>query len=151
VSGELKLKLLTDHPEHLPTVKQVYLGDSDSPTAMRSIRFQNDQALILLEGVDTPEAGKLLGGLKVKIAGADARPLEEGEYFLYQLIGLRALSGDGTHIGTVTDLIETGANDVLVITPETGADILVPNHPRYVLDIVPEDGRITVELPVYTS
>lgn len=151
VNGELKLKLLTDHPEHLSTVQTVYLGDSDRPTRLLGVRFHGNQALITLDGVSTPESGKLLGGLKVRIAGADVRPLEEGEYFLFQLIGLQATTGQSAAIGVVTDIIETGAHDVLVITPDAGPDILVPNHPQYVREIAPEHGRIVIELPVYSS
>lgn len=151
VHGELKLKLLTDHPEHVTTIRKVYLGESDTPTALESVRFQGDQALIQLEGVTTPEQGKLLGGLKVRIDGTDAKPLEEGEYFLFQLIGLAAVTNEGEAIGTVTDILETGAHDVLTIRPESGPDILVPNHPRYVLDIAPQRNQIVIELPIYAS
>jgi len=151
VHGELKLKLLTDHPEHLPTLRQVFLGESETATALLGVRFQGDQALIQLEGVETPEAAKRLGGLKVRIAGADAKPLEEGEYFIFQLIGLAAVGPDGAPIGTVTDIMETGAHDVLTITPETGPDLLVPNHPRYVLEIAPERNLIVIDPPVYAS
>lgn len=151
VRGELKLKLLTDHPEHLTTVKQVFLGESDEPTRLLGVRFHGEGALIRLDGVTSPEAGKRFGGLKVRIAGADARPLEEGEYFLFQLIGLSAVTSDGAALGTVTDMIETGAHDVLVITPKAGADILVPNHPRFVLDIDPRHNRIVIDPPVYET
>lgn len=151
VQGELKLKLLTDHPEHLPAIRKVYLGESDTPTKLLGVRFQGEGALIHLEGVSTPEEGKLLGGLKVRIAGTDAKPLEEGEYFLFQLIGLVAVTSGGELIGTVTDILETGAHDVLTIRPETGPDILVPNHPRFVLEIAPERNQIVIDPPVYAS
>jgi len=149
VHGELKLKVLTDHPEHLPTLRKVYLGDSETPTSVLGLRFQGEQALITLEGVESPEEGKRLGGLKVRIAGSDAKPLEEGEYFLFQLIGLTAADEHGTGLGTVTDLLETGAHDVLVITGADGQDLLVPNHPQFVLDVDPERGRIVLRPPVY--
>jgi len=151
IHGELKLKILTDHPEHLATLTRVYLGDSPSPTRLRGVRFNNDQALISLEGIDNPEDARALGGLPVKIAGTDARPLEEGEYFLFQLIGLSAQTPDGAPLGTVTDLIETGAHDVLVITTSTGGELLVPNHPHDVREIAPESGRIVIDPPVYES
>ncbi len=151
VQGELKLKLLTDHPEHLATIRKVYLGESDTPTTLLGVRFQGEGALIQLEGVSSPEDGKPLGGLKVRIDGTDAKPLDEGEYFLFQLIGLAAVASDGTAIGTVTDILETGAHDVLTIRPETGPDFLVPNHPRFVLEIAPERNEIVIELPVYAS
>lgn len=152
VGGELKLRLLTDQPDHLPTLTRVFLGNSDSPTRLQAVRFHGGMALIKLEGVDTPEQGKTLGGLQVKIAGEDARPLEAGEYFLFQLIGLQAVDENGTVIGAVTDLIETGAHDVLVITPPGGnrsSQILVPNHPEFVTRLAPEDGVIDIRLPRY--
>lgn len=152
VRGELKLHLLTDHPEHLATIRTVYLGNSDSPVTLENIRFTNDGALIKLAGTDTPEDGRKLGGLAVRIAGADAKPLEPGEYFLFQLIGLTVVDESGKTIGEVTDLMETGAHDVLVIQPAAGGDdILVPNHPEYVVATDPEAGRMTVRLPIYQN
>lgn len=152
VEGELKLRLLTDQPDHLPTITRVFLGNSDEPTQLERVRFHGDLALIKLEGVDSPEQGKALGGLQVRISGEDARPLEPGEYFLFQLIGLQAVDEHGSIVGVVSDLIETGAHDVLVITPPGGdraSQILLPNHPQFVTRIAPETGVIDVILPQY--
>jgi 16S rRNA processing protein RimM len=150
VQGELKLHLLTDHPEHLATIEQVFLGTSDEPTRLLGIRFHGGGALIRLEGITTPEEGQALGGLAVRIRGEDAKPLAEGEYFLFQLIGLTVFDEAGEEIGVVTDLMETGAHDVLVVQPRRGGDdILVPNHPEYVIAIEPEAGRLVLRLPVY--
>ena len=151
VHGELKLKLLTDHPEHIPTLKTVFLGDSTEPTALLGVRFHGDLALIQLEGVTNPEEGKRFGGLKVRIAGSDALPLQEGEYFLFQLVGLVAETEDGQRIGVVTDIMETGAHDVLVIATDSEGDLLVPNHPEFVREISPERNRIVIAPPVYSS
>lgn len=145
------MRLLTDDPDHLKTVKHVYLGERDTAIPLESIRFTNDGALVKLGGTDTPEAARLLSGLAVRISGADARPLEEGEYFLFQLIGLKAEDEEGNAIGTVVDLIETGASDVLVISerPDIAEPLLVPNHPEFVLEILPEESRIVLRPPVY--
>lgn len=153
VRGEMKMRLLTDEPEHLREIGTVYLGERDTPIALESIRFVNEGALIALEGVNTPEEAAKLSGLPVKIAGSDARPLEEGEYFLYQLIGLEAFREDGKRVGTVVDLIETGAHDVLVIADRPGAadQVLVPNHPEFVPEIDPAAGRLTVRPPEWDS
>lgn len=152
VRGELRLRLLTDSPDHLHTVKQVFVGDNPNPVRLLGYRPHGDGGLIRLEGVTTPERAKELSGQPVRILGTDARPLEEGEYFLFQLIGLAASDEQGTPLGTVTDLIETGAHDVLVIEPAAGgADLLVPNHPEFVLDISPEKGTITIKPPVYAN
>ena len=72
------------------------------------------------------------------------RPLAANEYFLYQVIGLEAFDEAGTRLGRVTDLIETGANDVLVVTPDDGPDLLVPSHPDVVVELDPAAGRLVV-------
>jgi len=149
VHGELKMRVLTDNPDHLRKITKVYLGDDPVPIKLLGYRPHGDLALIRLEGVTTPERAKQMGGLTVRIAGEDARPLEEGEYFLYQLVGLQALDAEGNLLGTVSDLMETGAHDVLVITRENLPDLLVPNHPEFVLDVRPESGIIVLRPPVY--
>lgn len=152
IEGEVRLLLLTDQPDHLLTLSHVFLGDSENPVRLEQLRFHGDAALIKFAGVDTPEAAKALGGLPVRIAGEQARPLGPGEYFLFQLIGLQAIDERGERVGVVTDLIETSAHDVLVITPAGGGQaeqILVPNHPEFVQRIAPEDGRIEIRLPRY--
>jgi hypothetical protein len=72
VQGELKMHLLTDQPEHLKTIRHVYLGTSDEPTQLEGLRFHGDGVLIKLAGVENPEDGKKLGGLAVRIDGRDA-------------------------------------------------------------------------------
>ncbi|MGC4190574.1 MAG: ribosome maturation factor RimM [Thermomicrobiales bacterium] len=152
VRGELKMRVLTDQPDHLATVKQVYIGEPPVPMRLLAVREHGDLLLIRLEGITTPEQAKELSGRAVKIAGSDARPLAEGEYFLFQLIGLKVEDEQGAEIGAVSDLIETGAHDVLVVTPSAGGpDILIPNHPEYVLKMAPEEGVLVARLPVYDS
>lgn len=153
VRGDLKLRLLTDDPDNLLSIKTVYLGERDTPIVLEHVRLTNDGAIIKLKGVDNPEEGALLSGLPVKIAGTDATPLQDGEYFLFQLIGLEARLDDGTLVGTVVDLIETGAHDVLVIgdRPQESGEIMVPNHPEFVLEISPEEGFLIVRPPEWTE
>lgn len=151
VHGEVKLKLLTDQPKHLTSLTSVFLGESTTATTIRGLRFHQSGALLALEGYDSPEEVRALGGLSVRIAGSDARPLEPGEYFLFQLIGLKVERPNGEALGTVVDLMETGSHDVLVITPDAGSELLVPNHPEFVKVIDPENGRIVIEPPVYDS
>ena len=151
IRGEMRMHILTDSPEHLKTLKTVYLGERDTPITLESVRLTDKGALIKLLGTDTPEGAAKLSGLNVKIAGSDARPLEPGEYFLFQLIGLKVSNENGEPLGTVTDLIETGAHDVLVIgeRPDSPDDLMVPNHPEFVLEMDPGAGTMVVRPPRY--
>ena len=150
VRGEFKVRLQTDDPEHLLTVKRLYLGDETTPRTVLGARLHAGNALIRLQGISSPESVERFRGTPLRIRGVDARPLAANEYFLYQVIGLEAYDESGNRLGQVGDLIETGANDVLVITPEDGgADILLPSHPDVIIAMDPAAGRIVVRPLVY--
>jgi 16S rRNA processing protein RimM len=148
----MKLDLWTDSPEHLRNVKRIWLDDEVTPRERAGDRFQDGRALIRIAGITTPEQARELTGKVVRISGEDAEPLGEGEYYLFQLIGLKVITEDGEEIGTVTDLMETGANDVLVITPSAGGpDVLYPLHPEFVLSVDPPGGTILVRRLEYAN
>ena len=149
VHGELKLRLTTDDPDHLSTIEAVYLGDEERSRRLVSLRGHGEQAIIRLAGVDSPEQASALRGVPVRIAGVDVKPAVPGEFFLYQLIGLTAYDEGGSELGRVTDLIETGAHDVFVISPRTGPDLLIPNHPDFVPSIDPSGGTMVVRPLVF--
>lgn len=152
VEGELKLRLATDDPEHLATIQRVYVGDEPRARRLLGVRLHAGQALLRLQGVVDPEGGHALRGQRVRIDGRDARPLAPGEYFLYQLVGLAAVDEAEAALGRVTDVIETGAHDVFVVTPaDGGVDLLVPNLPDVVLEIDPRAGRLVVRPLVYDN
>lgn len=145
VRGEFQARITTDTPDRLLTIKSIYLGDETSPRKIQGARFHKDRVLYRLTGITTPEQVKRLAGTPLRIPGTAAAPLKEGEYFLYQLIDSTVVDEEGNTLGTLVDIMETGANEVYVIRPERdGADILLPNIPSVVLDINLDEARITV-------
>jgi len=150
VRGEFKVRLQTDDPEHLLTIKRLYLGDETTPRTVLGVRLHDGNALIRLQGISTPETVERFRGTPLRIRGTDARPLDANEYFLYQMIGLDVFDESGNRLGQVTDLMETGANDVLVIAPdEGGADILLPSHPDVIVSMDLAAGNIVVRPLTY--
>lgn len=104
----------------------------------------------MINAISTPEDAAAFRGMTVKAPTSHLRPLENDEFFLYQIIGLDAFTEGGEKVGQVVDLIETGAADVFVLKPAPeGAPILIANIPDNILDISPQDGRIIVRLPDY--
>jgi 16S rRNA processing protein RimM len=149
-NGELKLRLSTDDPEQLRRIKRIFVGDEPAARTLVGVRFHQGMALIRIKGVANPEQGAALRGQTVRISGKDARPLEPGEFYYYQVVGITAYDETGEVVGTVSDILETGANEVFVITPAGGGkDILLPNIPDVVLDINSAERRMTVRPLVY--
>jgi 16S rRNA processing protein RimM len=148
--GELRVKLTTDDPEHLATISQVLVGEKYTPYSIESIRLNRGMALVRFEGVADIDAAEALRGSVIRVAGTDVRPLDENEFYLYQVVGIEARTEDGDVIGTVTDVIETGAHMVFVVTPaEGGKEELFPSIPEVVLDIHPADGYLVVRRQSY--
>ena len=150
VEGEMKVRLTTDDPEHLMTIKRIYVGDAPEAVRHRGLRLHQGTALLKLPGVTTPEQAKGMTGTPIRIAGGDARPLEPNEYYLYQVVGIGVSDEAGNRLGTVVDILETGANDVFVVRPEDGsADMLLPSIPDVVVDLRPADGVMVVRPLTY--
>jgi|GEM_PF-95458 len=145
VDGELRMRLSTDDPNHLRRIKHVYVGDETATRQLISIRFHQGIALIQLGGVKNSEQARELTGMTVRISGRDARPLAKNEYYYYQVIGIIAKDEAGEVIGTVSDILETGANDVFVITPaDGGKELLFPSIPDVVVDLDPAARAMTL-------
>ena len=150
VRGEFKVRLQTDEPEHLLTIKRLYLGEEATPRTVLGVRLHAGNALMRVQGISTPETVDRFRGTRLRIRGTDARPLAPNEYFLYQVIGLEVFDESGTRLGHVTDIIETGANNVLVVTPGDGDDeMLLPSHPDVIVALDPATGRIVARPLTY--
>ncbi|HET9658986.1 MAG TPA: ribosome maturation factor RimM [Thermomicrobiales bacterium] len=150
IGGDLKVRPVTDAPQQFEALSSVFLGDEARPRKVQQVRFHSGQILLKLRGIGNPEDAATFRSQPIRISGKDAIPLEEGEFLLYQLIGLEAFDEVGTKIGTTVDLIETGARDVFVIRPEDGGpEILLPNTENAVLEIVPAERRMVVRLLEY--
>jgi 16S rRNA processing protein RimM len=131
VRGELRIRLLTDYPERIGRLKQIFLGtDIDAadvtPYAVQGMRMNTPYGLLKLRGIDDRDDAERLRGLMVMVDMANAVPLDEGEFYLYQIIGIAVVTDAGETLGTLRDVLETGANDVYVVdSPEYG-EILIP-------------------------
>ena len=130
-----------DEPEFLCEFDTLYLGKAQKPVNVTAARLQKGNVLLHLEGVDTVEAAEQLRN-QVLYMDRDEVELEEGVYFIQDLIGLEVLDADtGKSYGKLSDVMQTGANDVYEIKDETGKTVLIPAIP----DVVQEtdlDGGV---------
>ena len=147
VRGEIRVLPHTDQPERFTWLKEVYVGEHDpKPIAIEGVRFHQDLVLLKLVGYDYRDETDTLKGELLLVPMADAIPLEEGEYFLFQLLGLDVYTDEGQLLGQLQDVIETGANNVFVVKGEGEKDILLPDTKEVVTDIDFDNGRLTVHL-----
>ena len=135
VLGEIKVQPWCDAPEELTGVATLYFDEGKTPLTVQRGRVHKNMALLKLKGIDNIEQAQMLRG-KVLWAHREDIPLGEGEHFIQDLIGLTVVDADDGHpYGTLSDVSETGANDVYIVTTKEGKEILLPSIKECILDV----------------
>lgn len=152
VRGELRVRLLTDYPERIGQMAQVFLGtgpDDDAPQTydVQHMRMNTPYGLLKLKGIDDRDDADTLRSLFVMVDLEHAVPLEEGEFYLYQLIGITVKQQDGVTLGQIIDVLETGANDVYVVDSPQYGEVLIPVTDETIIKTDVESGEMIVRLP----
>jgi len=147
LQGELSMSVLTEFPERFETIEWVYLGDEFEavPFRLLSYRWHKQHLLLTLEGITERSQAEQFRGQYVQVPIEEAIPLPEGIQYLYQLIGLNVITVEGENLGTVVDIIETGANDVFIVN-DGNREILLPDIPDVIEAVDLENGRLIVKL-----
>lgn len=152
VGGELKVQVISEDPHRFGRMEQVYIGLEDGepePRALERFRLHKGNALLKLVGCDDRGTATSLRGYLLQVPIEDAIPLEDGEYYEYQILGLEVWTVSGEHLGRVVEVLATGANDVYLVhgTYPGHKEILIPALESVVLEIDLEGVRMVVELP----
>ncbi len=147
VGGEIVLGLATDFPERIKPGKQIFLGNRHTPIRITGTRPFHDNLLITLEGIRNREDAAVLTNLEVFVQVKDLPALENGLYYHHQLIGLTVKDEGGTTLGTIREILETGANDVYVVISPDGEEILLPAVDPVIQNVDIENKSIVVRPP----
>lgn len=145
VRGDLRILPDTDRPEIFKKLKTIYIGEK--PYALKSARPHKNVYILHVEGVDDRNMAETLVSKIVEVPFSELPGRPEGTYYYFQLIGLEVVTEDGTKVGTLKEIMETGANNVYVIDGPEHKEILIPAIPSCVLSVDIDAGRMTVRLP----
>ncbi len=146
VRGEVGMKLMTEHPGHLLGVRTLYVGERRQPLPVQRMRRHQQGMIIQFTGVTDRDMAEDLRDEVVYVHLSDAVPLEDGEYYLFQIEGIRVVTDSDEELGRLTDVLETGANDVYVITTPEGREILIPAIPEVICKVDVQGQVMVVHL-----
>jgi 16S rRNA processing protein RimM len=131
VRGEIRIWPQTDFPEvRFKAGSRLLLmaPDSGEPVAVEieTAREQKNVFVVKLKGYDDINQVERLKGWELKAGEADRAPLSEGEYYVRDIVGCHVVSEEGESLGTITDILTPGANDVWVVKRPGGKELLLP-------------------------
>jgi len=145
VKGELRLKLFSDSIESLSRHDSLYVGGVER--RLLSIRDRGKTAVARFEGIGDRSAAEALRGSLIEVDRSALPPLQDGEYYHADLIGLACIDGSGNAVGTVVAVENYGAGDLLEIELEGGKRSLIPFKAE-IAEL--EDGRVVLD-PLYLA
>jgi 16S rRNA processing protein RimM len=146
VRGALLVEPVSKIIDSLEPGNRVFLGEGDTPFELISIRYHQKRLMISLAGVVDRSQAEELRGKELKIRFSQAAPLDEDEYYYWQIIGLQVVLESGESLGKVVEIIETGANDVYIVRNDEGDEILLPAIASVILNVDLEAEKILARL-----
>jgi 16S rRNA processing protein RimM len=144
------MEILTDYPERILQHDHLYLAHPAAPDdvtrhALEAVRPHKGVLLIKLGGCDDRDAAEELRGMLVQIPLEEAVPLEEGEYYHFQLEGMDVETDGGEWLGRVAEVLEAGAHDVFLVRGPRG-EVLLPSVEDVILQLDLEARKMIVHL-----
>lgn len=146
VRGDIRIMPLTDKPEQFLDLEYLLLKDGRKLT-VKNARFHKRMVLVTTDEITTMNEAELLREQNVYIKSEDLPPLEDGRFYVADLVGMPVFDEKGVQIGQFKDALTTGSNDVYVIAVPNGKDILIPALKIYVKEINLAEKRIVVTMP----
>jgi len=139
LKGELKFFPADQDDLVVQNDQQIRLGGTTFK--IKSVRGVKSPFIVKFEGVDSIEAAQSLSGQEVLVAKEDFESLPEGEYYRFEIEGLKAFDDTGKYYGVIEEIIATGSNDVYVVRGD-GKEWLVPMIDSVVQNIDLEEGKL---------
>jgi len=143
IKGEVKVLSMTRDASYFNLLKSVNVDGINYP--LKTIRVAGDFVYLLLDGVTDRNTAENFRDKEIRIEKDQAKPLDADEYYISDLIGLKVITTDGEEIGTLTEVISTGATDVFVVKGANRKSTLFPHLTRVVVEINVGGKRITVD------
>ena len=144
LKGEVRVQSWADSPEFMTQFRELYLDRGAKKIEITAARVHKNMLIMKIRGIDSMDEADKLREKVLYISRYDVE-LDEGTYFIQDLIGLNVLDDDtGERIGRLDDVSETGANDVYHIRTDDGRVYLIPAVPDVVRDISVDDGVMRI-------
>lgn len=144
--GRIRIHPETDNPERFVKDSVLLIGDASFTVAHVTSAPGGSNLIVALNEVTTRERAAALVNQLVLVATEDTPALPDDIYYHYQLIDMKVINLAGVELGTVTEVITTGANDVYVVTAE-GSELMIPALAHVIVNVNVADALMTVQVP----
>lgn len=148
IKGEVKVFPTTDDPSRFKSLKNVILdtGRDRVELEIEQVKFFKQFVILKFKGYDSINDVEQYRKKSLLVSRENAVELQENEYFIADLLGLTVVTDEGKQLGTLKDVLQTGANDVYVVETPEGQEILIPAIRQCILSVDLEEQTMRVHL-----
>jgi len=148
IKGQVKVVPFTDDINRFDELKKIYIVNKASrkEVEIEDVKYHKNMILLKFKGLNKIEDVEIYKNCYLEIDRNDGKQLEEGEYYIVDLLGLDIFSDEGKYLGKLDDIYNTGSNDIYVVKDELGKQLLLPAIRDVIKEVNLEDKKITVHL-----
>ena len=148
IKGMVKVKPFTDDITRFDNLEKVYVESNKTKKQyeIEEVKYHKDMVLIKFKGIDKVEDAELLRNSYLKVNRQDEPELEEGTYYIVDLIGLDVYSDEGNLLGKLDDVFNSGSCDIYVVKDTLGKQLLLPAISDVIKEINLDEKKIVVHL-----
>ena len=148
IKGFVKVNPFVDDVLRFDDLEKVYLKRNKELKEMEveEVKYHKTMVLIKFKGIDRVEDAELLRNSYLEVDRENAIELEDGEYFIADLLGIDVYTEEGETLGKLEDIFNTGSNDIYVVKAEDGKQLLLPAISEVIKEINLKENKIVVHL-----
>ncbi len=149
IKGMVKVKPFTDDTKkRFDNLKKVYIQNKNERKEyeIEEVKYHKEMVLIKFKGIENPEDANLLRNCYLVVDRDEEEPLEEGTYYIVDMIGLEVYTDEGEKLGILDDVFNSGSSDIYVVKNELGKQILLPAIEDVIKNIDMEQRKMVVHL-----
>lgn len=146
IKGMVKIKPFTDDIKRFDKLKTIYVGKTKIEYEIQEVKYHKEMVLLKLKGIDTVEQADTLRNSYITVPRELVDELEEGRYYIVDLLGSNVYTDKEEHLGILEDIFNTGSNDIYVVKDQKGKQILLPAINDVIKNIDVKNKKIIVHL-----
>lgn len=146
LKGEVKVYPYTDDIDRFDDLEKFYLGnDFENEYIVERVRYKGNMVIMKIKNIDSVEQAEKLRNKFMFVSREESRNLEEGEFFIADMIGIKVFTIDGDEVGVLEDVLQYAANDVYVIKKLNGDEVLIPAIMKFVPTIDMNERKMIID------
>ena len=148
IKGMVKVKPFTDDIRRFDRLEKVYIKKQNEKKEyqIEEVKYHKEMVLIKFKGIDNIDAANLLKNSYLIVDREKEEPLEEGRYYIVDMLGIDVYTEEGNLLGKLDDIYNTGSNDIYVVKDELGKQVLLPALKEVIKQVDIENRKMVVHL-----